>query len=474
MAYQEAPSWIDYEDPGDAWERPNVIFLMVDDIGQHDLGCYGGEWIPTPNLDRLAGEGTRFTDCYAGTAVCAPSRSVLMTGQHAGHTRVRGNHATVGGAWVDDEDWHGGGRHTVPLQGTDTTIAEVMSAAGYATGAVGKWGLGDLGTEGMPTRQGFDSFYGYLDQVHAHDYYTDFLVRNEEREPIEENRSVGNDAIGAPEYRGGERSEGIHTHEVFIEESLEYVREHADEDFFLYLPWTVPHAPYLVPEFADFVEEEWSDMEKGYASMVAWIDRSVGRLLDCLQAEGIDEETIVFFCSDHGPAEQNCGEPFESTGPLRGYKRDLYEGGIRTPMLVRWPGHVPAGRVDDSSWYYPDVLPTMAELAGYEASLGGLDVETDGHSVLRTLLGDSQPLYRRYLYWEFPKQGETGTGLAQAARFDDWKAVRGTQDAPTELYDLSTDIGERDDLSDERPEVVGRFERYFEQAHEESRHWPSW
>jgi arylsulfatase A-like enzyme len=476
MAETDAPSFVDYDDDDREWTRPNVVFLMVDDIGQHDLGCYGGDQIPTPNLDRMAAEGTRFTDCYTGTAVCAPSRSVLMTGQHAGHTRVRGNHATVGGAWIDDPDWHGGGRRTVPLQGGDTTVAEVMSAAGYATGCIGKWGLGDLGTGGMPTRQGFDSFYGYLDQVHAHDYFTEYLIRDEEREPIPENRDDGGEwSIGPDGYPAGESErEGVYAHDLLVEESLAFVREHADEDFFCYLPWTLPHGPHVVPELEDFVDEDWTEKEKGYASMVARLDRDVGRLLDALEAAGVDDETVVFFCSDHGPNEPFVDAPLHSSGPLRGFKRQLYEGGIRTPMLVRWPGEVPAGRVDDAPWYYPDVLPTLAELAGLDHPLGDLDVDTDGVSVARTLLGGDQPLDRRYLYWEFPEQGETGLDLAQAARFGDWKAYRAGRGADTELYDLSADAGEERDLADDRPEVVARFERHFADAHEESPHWPTW
>ncbi len=475
MPPRNAPSWVDYEQPDRSWERPNVIFLMVDDIGQHDLGCCGGDAIPTPNFDRMAAEGTRFTDAYTGSPVCAPSRSVLMTGQHAGHTRTRDNHTTVGGSWVEDEPWPGGGRRTVPLQGSDTTVAEVMSEAGYSTGCVGKWGLGDLTTSGRPTNKGFDTFYGYLDQAHAHDYFHEFLIRDQEKEYIPENQ----DGIGPPYSResrpvGEFEQDGTYTHDLIVEESLSFVREHAEDEFFLYLPWTLPHAPHAVPEFASFVEDDWSDREKAYATMVHRLDRDVGRLLDCLAAEGIDEETIVFFCSDHGPNEPFLGDPLNSSGSLRGYKRQLYEGGIRTPMLVRWPGSVPAGRVDDTPWYYPDVLPTMAELAGLEFPLGDLDVETDGHSVVRTLLGGEQALTDRFLYWEFPSQGDTGMDLAQAGRFRHWKAHRVGRDEETELYDLSTDVGEEHDVAAEHAGVIGRFERLFADAHEESRFWPTW
>ena len=475
MPPRTAPSWIDYEQPDRAWNRPNVIVLMVDDIGQHDLGCCGGDVIPTPNLDRMAGEGTRFTDTYTGSPVCAPSRSVLMTGQHAGHTRTRNNHATVGGAWVEDEHWPAAGRRTVPLQATDTTVADVMSAAGYATGCIGKWGLGDLSTSGRPTNQGFDTFYGYLDQAHAHDYFHEFLIRDEALEYIPANQ----DGVGVPHSRdarpvGEFDQDGAYTHELIVDESLQFIRNHGDEDFFLYLPWTLPHAPYAVPELADFVDEDWAMDVQGYASMVHRLDQDVGRLLACLADVGIDEDTILFFCSDHGPNEPFLDAPLFSAGPLRGYKRQLYEGGIRTPMLVRWPGTVPAGRVDDTPWYYPDVLPTLAELAGLSFPLGDLDVEPDGHSVVRTLLGDEQPLAERYLYWEFPTQGETGMDLAQAARFRDWKAHRAGRAEPMELYDLSEDIGEEDDIATEYPAVVERFERFFTDAHEESRYWPTW
>lgn len=475
MPPRNTPSWVNYAPPAPDWERPNVIFLMMDDIGPFDLGCYGGEAIPTPNLDRMAGEGTRFTDAYCGSPVCAPSRSVLMTGQHAGHTRTRGNHATVGGAWIEDPEWPRGGRRTVPLQDNDTTVAEVMRTAGYATGCIGKWGLGDITTTGRPTNQGFDTFYGYLDQAHAHDYYNPFLYRDETKERIPAN----DDDVGRP-YSRDERpvgefdQEGRYTHDLLVEESLGFIDDHAEEDFFLYLPWTLPHAPHAVPDIADFVDPDWSEREQAYATMVHQIDRDVGRLLDHLAEAGIAEETIVFFCSDHGPNEPFTEPPLNSSGPLRGYKRQLYEGGIRTPMLVRWPGTVPADRVDDTSWYYADVLPTLAELAGLEFPLGDVDVETDGHSVVRTLLGDDQPMGERYLYWEFPKQGETGMDLAQAARFRDWKAHRPGRGKPTELYDLSVDPGEETDLSGDHPGIVRRFERQFADAHEESRYWPTW
>lgn len=308
-----------------AAEKPNVVFIMVDDMGYADLGCYGGRVIATPNVDRLAGEGMRFTDVYAGSAVCAPSRSVLMTGLHVGHTTVRGNFGKAGGVVG-----LGGGKGRVPLRDEDVTVAEVMKAAGYLTGMVGKWGLGEPGTTGEPRRQGWDFFFGHLNQRRAHSYYPDYLWRNEERVEI-------------PENTGG--NSGVYSHDLFTEEALGFVRRGAksEKPFFLYLPYTVPHDRLEPPSLGAYAERDWKREEKAYAAMVSGVDADVGRLMGLLESLGEAEETVVFFCSDNGAARRWEGR-FDSSGVLRGRKRDLYEGGIRTPMVVRWPGVVPAGR----------------------------------------------------------------------------------------------------------------------------------
>jgi arylsulfatase A-like enzyme len=435
------------------WEPPNVVLVMADDLGYGDPGCYGGV-LETPAIDRLAAEGTRFTDCYTGCPVCAPSRSVAVTGQHAGHTRVRGNFGQVGGARVVDD---GPLQRRVPLAPGDPSLAEALSGAGYATGGFGKWGLGEAGTCGAPTRQGFDEWFGFLNQRRAHTYYPPFLYEGEERVSID-----GND--------GGDDGRH-HAQDLVMERALAFVERHAgSRPFFCFVPTTLPHAPYVVPDAESappYGDRDWSEEERAYAAMVTRLDSDVGRLLDALEANDADEETLVLVCSDHDPAQRFVGGPLDSSGGLRGGKRDLYEGGIRTPMVARWPGRVPAGTVDDTPWYYADLLPTMAEVAGVHPD-PGLDAaaDADGTSVLPTLLGDDQHLDDRYLYWEFPHDG-----YGQAARYGDWKAVRERPTATLELYDLASDSGEKRDVAGEHPDVAAGFEWYLDRSHDPAPEW---
>jgi arylsulfatase A-like enzyme len=444
-------------DVDDEWTPPNVVLIVADDLGRSDLGCYGGETIPTPNIDRLASEGMRFTDAYGGHSVCAPSRDALMTGRHTGHTTLRKNMGVAGGMRVVDDRSL---QHRVGLAADDTTIADVLSEEGYATGAAGKWGLGEPGTDAMPTRKGFDRWFGYLNQRRAHTYYPPHLWEDEERVDYPGN-SRGTGGI----------EDGPYSHDLIEDFGVEYIEDHADEQFFAFLPFTLPHDELLVPEYEEFVEDEWSDDEKAYASMVSRFDSAVGRVLDVLEEQGVADETAVFVTADHG-ADEHPAEPFSSTDPLRGYKGDSYEGGIRVPMIARWPGRIPAGEVSSQPWYHPDVFPTLAELAGLpQPSLSG---EIDGISVLPTLLGEQQESLRnRYLYWEDP-YGSPGADLVQAARYDDWKAIRHGRDNAVELYDLSTDESETTDLSQDHPDIVASFERFFLDAHEESPYWPTW
>ncbi len=441
---------VDAAPPG---RRPNIVFIMADDLGYGHLGCYGQQKIRTPQLDRMAAEGTRFTQVYAGHCVCAPSRSVLMTGNHTGHTSVRIN---------------GGGS---PLQPNDVTVAEVLKEAGYATGIFGKWGLGDAGTDGVPNKQGFDEFYGYLHQVHAHFFYPWFLWRNDQRHVLSEN-------IGQKRRQ--------YSHDLIAEEALGFIRRRQDGPFFLYVPFTIPHFELLVPEdslkeYEGKFPEPVPYRGRHYASqpapraalaaMITRMDRDVGRILALLSELKIDRQTIVFFTSDNGGYRlARPGQPdfFQGNGPLRGAKGNFYEGGIRVPMIVRWPGKVAAGKSDDFVWAFWDVMPTLAELAGTKAPPG-----IDGISVAPRLLGRPQPQPDRFLYWEKLPQGRGGTPpWTQAVRWGKWKAIRPKPGLPLELYDLQNDVGEKRNVAAGHPQVVRRIEQYLKTARTLPRTYP--
>lgn len=429
----------------DQTAKPNIIFIMADDLGYHDLGCYGQQKIKTPNIDQMASEGMRFTNVYAGSPVCAPSRSVLVTGKHTGHTTVRGNFGKFGVKGL------GGGNGRVPLKASDVTVAEVLKKAGYATGMVGKWGLGEPNTSGEPGQQGWDYFFGHLNQRRAHSYYPDYLWRNDERVPLEGNQN-------------GKRTQ--HSHAMFTDEALGFIEKQAatDQPFFLYLPYTFPHSHYEIPSVGEYADTDWGKDAKVHAAMVTTLDTDLGRILSLLKSLKIDDNTMVFFCSDNGAAQRWKGL-FDSSHPLRGRKRDVYEGGIRTPMIVRQPGRVPAGEVSDSPWAFWDVLPTLAEVAGVEAKTLP---QVDGVSAAPTLIGKSQPeLADRYFYWEFYEGG-----FVQAARRNDWKAVR-FAGKPLELYNLADDLGETTNVADKHPQVVKQFADYLASARTPSRNWPA-
>jgi arylsulfatase A-like enzyme len=418
--------------------QPNIIYFLADDLGYGDLGCYGQKRIQTPNLDRFATEGVRFTQAYAGSTVCAPSRSVLMTGQHAGHTRIRGN-------WDPD-----GNR--VPLKQEDVTIAEVLQSAGYKTGIFGKWGLGEPETTGVPNDQGFDEWFGYLNQNHAHNYYPDHLWDNKQRITLDED---------------------TYTHDLFIERSLQFIRDNRDNPFFLFMPITIPHANnelgdetgngQEVPSDAPYSNENWPQVEKNFAAMVTLMDRDFGRMMDLLKELQLDEDTIVIFTSDNGPHAEGGHDPdfFNSRGLLRGIKRDLYEGGIRVPTMARWPGKIHAGQTSDQVWTFVDVLPTAAELSGARYPVG-----LDGISIAPSLLDNA--VIEREVYWEFVINGK----LRQAVRLGDWKAVRYGTNGETELYNLADDIGETRNLAGEHPELIQRAGELFRTSRTESKEFP--
>ena len=424
-------------------KKPNIIFIMADDLGYGDLGCYGQKHIQTPNIDKLAKEGTHFTDCYTGSTVCAPSRSVLMTGQHTGHTRIRGNMGKVGGTLVEDD---GSPQRRVPLKAEDVTVAEVLRHAGYATGITGKWGLGEPETTGVPNRQGFDEWFGYLNQRRAHTYYPPYLWHNEHKVVLRANQN-------------GQQNE--YSHDMFTNFALDFVRRHKDGPFFLYLPYTIPHARYEIPSTAPYTDELWPDDAKVHAAMITRLDGDIGRLTALLKKLAIDKRTLVFFCSDNGAARRWDGI-FDSSGPLRGHKTDLYEGGIRTPMIVRWPGRIPVGQTNNAVWYFADVLPTLADVAGVRPPSN-----IDGISVLPALLGTPQKTDERLLYWEFP-----AGKFQQAVRWRHYKAIRSAPGQPLELYDLSKDIAEQNDIAAKRPDVIARIEKFLKTARTDSPNWP--
>jgi len=414
--------------------KPNIVFVMADDLGAAHLGCYGGKDILTPSIDRLAGQGMRFTQVYAGHCVCAPSRSVLMTGQHTGHTRVRDNSCSTGG----DPDEETGRGCRLALRAEDVTVAEVLKTAGYTTGITGKWGLGEAGSTGVPNRQGFDEWFGYLNQNMAVYYYLDYLWHNEERFEIPENR---NDA------------RNVYTHDLLADFALDFITSHRNEPFFLYVPFTIPHFNHEVPDIEPYEDKPWSQEDKIFAAMITRMDKDVGRILDLLKALDLDRDTIVFFCSDNG------GIMNGTLPPLQGAKGSLKEGGIRTPMIVSWPGKIKAGQVSDAQWYFADVMPTLAELAGAETP-----ENIDGISIVPTLFGEAQEELRdRFMYWERPK-GD----LQQAARRQNWKVLRKKRGAKLELYDLAIDPGEQNDVSKEHPAIVEMFEDYLKTARTKS------
>ena len=432
-----------------AGDQPNIIFILADDLGYGDLGCYGQKVIQTPNLDRMAAEGLRFTDCYAGSTVCAPSRCCLMTGLHTGHAFIRGN-----------------GRFPLPPE--EVTVAELLKQAGYTTALVGKWGLGEDGSTGHPNRQGFDYFFGYLNQGHAHNYYPEFLWRNEEKVPL---RNVV-DRSKKPNHPGGVATKRVdYSHDLMTEEALGFVEKNAAGPFFLYLAYTLPHANneagkkgMEVPDFGPYADRDWPEPQKGHAAMITRLDGDVGRLLALLKAKGIDENTFVLFASDNGPHKEGGADPafFHSSGPLQGYKRSLHDGGIRVPGIARWPGKIRPGTESDLPWAFWDFLPTAAELAGVPVTR-----PIDGISIVPTLLGQGEQPRHEFMYWEFHEGGSS----KQAVRMGRWKAV-GQWKKPIALYDLKTDIDESDDIAAKHPEIVAKIEAYLRGARTESSDWP--
>ena len=425
--------------------KPNIIYVMLDDAGYGDFSAFGSPHIKTPNFDRLCAEGMRFTDHYSGSAVCAPTRCVLMTGLHTGHCRRRDNTAKARVQELSAKN----GRPLVFLEDDDVTVAETLKQAGYFTAGVGKWGLGNPGSSGVPEKQGFDYWYGYLDQVHAHDHFPSEIWD-------------GGEMVSLPGNQGGKK-------EIYIpyqqeEKALQLIREHHKEPFFLYLAVTPPHGAYIIPTsdpaFAMYNGIPGGTQVQHYAAMVTRTDQTIGKVMDLLKELEIDEDTIVFYTSDNGP-NPPFAKAIGSSGGLRGVKRMLYEGGIRAAMGVRWPGHVPAGKESDFVWDMRDVFPTLCDLAGVEAPS-----HLDGMSVLPTLTGKKQQP-RQMHYWEIHSP------FQQAVRFGDWKGIRFGTEEPLELYDLKTDPGEQDNVARANPETVSKLEAFLASARTESSYFPA-
>ena len=429
-----------------AERAPNIVFILADDLGYGELGCYGQEKISTPNIDRLAEEGMRFTQCYAGSRVCAPSRSTLITGQHTGHTPIRAN---------------GSGMY---LYDGDVTVAEVLKQAGYVCGGFGKWGLGNNGTDGHPNRQGFDDFFGQLHQVHAHFYYPYWLWKNDTRFML-------------PENEGHRRAR--YAHDEIHSQALYFIRRNKDRPIFCYLPYIIPHVELVVPEDSlapyrgKFPEEPLPDPRPGYigadepyatfAGMVSRMDGHVGQIVTLLDELGILDNTVIFFSSDNGGqggAWTRMTDFFDGNAPLRGYKGQFYEGGIRVPLIARWPGRIAKGSTSDHVCAFWDFLPTAADIAGVETPK-----QVDGISFLPTLLGNARQPDHEFLYWEYPRGGS----VDQAVRMGRWKAVRPTPGGPLELYDLDTDVAETTNVAAEHPRIVEKIEGYISTARTDRR-----
>jgi len=442
-------------------KAPNIVLILADDLGYGDLGCFGQEILQTPRLDAMAKEGMRFTQFYAGCTVCAPSRSVLLTGRHTGHTVVRGNST-----------------EPIVIEPGQPTLASVLKEAGYATACIGKWGVGTPDNLTNPNDVGFDHFYGYVNMWHAHNFYPEFLIRSGEVEYLKNEAAEKWEQWQDPKLpqggRGVAEKQVEYAPDLFIEDTLRFIRENKEKPFFVYFAMNVPHANneagkrgMEVPDLGKFASKDWPEPEKGFAAMIRNIDRDTGGIVDLLEELDLAENTLVIFTSDNGPHQEggHKADFFDSNGPYRGIKRDLYEGGIRVPTIAWWPGKIAAGSESDHAWYFGDVMATVAELAGVEPP-----ENIDSDSFAPTMLG--QPPEKKWnrnsdLYWEFYERGS-----AQAVRFGKWKAIRSPMfTGEIELYDLSWDFDEDHDYAERRPDLVKHAMNLLEKQHRPDPNW---
>jgi arylsulfatase A len=422
--------------------KPNLIFILSDDLAMGDVGVYGQRLIQTPHLDRLCREGTRYLQAYTGTTVCAPARASLLTGLHAGHCPIRANRE------IQPEG-------QMPLPPGTFTVARLLKDRGYATACIGKWGMGMFDTSGSPLKVGFDHFFGYNCQRHAHSYFPTYLYRGDQRFelPGNDGKSVGQ----------------TYAQNLIADETLRWVRSHQDTPFFLFYAITLPHGRHEIDDLGSYADKPWTPQQKAYAAQVTRLDSDVGRLVDVLKELNLDRKTLVLFSGDNGSSfseTSEIGRLFDQTmgGQLRGFKRTMYEGGLRNAAFAWWPGTVPAGRVTDEPWAFCDYLPTVAELTGTGMPQG---TSSDGHSLVSFLQGGPAPR-RDYFYWELHE----GNRSIQAVRFGDWKAVRNGPSAPIELYDLKTDQAESENRAADQPELVARAAALLQSARTEDPNWP--
>ena len=425
-----------------AAEQPNLIFVLSDDVAQGDLGVYGQQLIQTPNLDRLCNEGTRYLSAYTGTSVCAPARSSFFTGLDMGHCPTRANRE------IQPEGQR-------PLPEGMVTVAKILKSAGYKTATMGKWGMGMFDTTGSPLKNGVDHFFGYNCQRHAHSYFPTYLYNDDQR-------------IEIPENAGDNKA--VYAQNLIQQEVLRWVDENSGGPFFLFYAVTLPHGKFEIDDQGIYKDKPWTETEKNYAAMVTRLDSDMGALVDLLEKKGIAKNTLLVFAGDNGSSfapNSPLGKRFNQTmdGKLRGYKRGLYEGALRQAAFAWWPGTVPAGRVTDEPWAFWDLLPTFTELAGSDLPAG---YHPDGYSLVNFLKGGPAPK-RDHFYWELH---EKSNGPIQAIRWGNWKAVRPVASGPVEIYDLSNDLGETDNLADERPDLVAKAINMMNAARTPHPDWP--